>query len=65
MHYGCILSAMMDEKLAALRGAAVPCHGVAAADISAVLAEKGAASTSGLDRRVLHHFIIHHDVANV
>lgn len=65
VHFVCNDGRKISSWKRTLRGAAVPCHGVAAADISAVLAEKGAASTSGLDRRVLHHFIIHHDVANV
>lgn len=70
--HGYVLWAMMDDELAAGGGLSeeqlccvMVSWCVAAADISALLAEKGAASTSGLYRRALHHFNIHHDVSNV
>lgn len=56
------------EELAVrnLVGAAVPCHcRVAAADISAALAEKQTACTSGLYIRGSAPLIIHDDVSDV
>lgn len=35
------------------------CHGMELLQTSAVLAKQGAAHTSGVYRRTLHHFIIH------
>lgn len=44
----------------------MPCHGrVAAADVSAALAEKQTACTSGLYRRGSAPFIIHDDVSDM